>query len=164
MKANIVNLIPIFYNIAHAKERATNMAKKDFYTEIDGNKLMAELKKRNLYANEVSEEMGHDRTYISTIVKNGKMHNSDLTLLKYMYNIQKDDIIPIKEEVKNEPAFEKTETNDLVIKGKDFLAGSLEPTEPAPETNTVKPLTFADEFWMKLEETMYNAFWRALSE
>lgn len=140
------------------------MAKSDFYTEIDGNKLMAELKKRNLYANEVSEEMGHDRTYISTIVKNGKMHNSDLTLLKYMYNIQKEDIVPVKE-VKYVPVFEKTETDDLVIKGKDFPAGSLEPTKPIKstfaQTFSIKP-SFDDNFWSKLEETMYNAVRRAL--
>lgn len=137
------------------------MAKSDFYTEIDGERLMNELRKRNILAVQASRDMGHDKSFISSSINNGKMHNSDLTLLKYMYNIRKEDIVPVKE-VKHVPVFEKTEIDDLVTKGKDFPAGSLEPSEPAPETNTVKPLTFADEFWMKLEDTMYNAVRRAL--
>ena len=116
------------------------MAKSDFYTEIDGERLMNELRKRNVAAVDVSMDMGHDRTFISSAISNGKMHNSDVALLKYMLGISKEDILPV-EEVKD-PELE----HDI------------------PFVKNVYELKVPDNFWEKLDETIYNAVRRALEQ
>lgn len=116
------------------------MAKADFYTEIDGERLMNELRKRNIAAADVSLDMGHDRTFIASSINNGKMHNSDITLLKYMLGINKEDIIPV--EVKNS-------TISTIAPGDCAYKYSYEMAVP-------------NDFWEKLDSTIYNAVRRAL--
>ena len=118
------------------------MAKSDFYTEIDGERLMNELRKRNVAAVDVSMDMGHDRTFISSAISNGKMHNSDIALLKYMLGINKEDIIPV--EVKNS-------TISTIAPGDCAYKYSYE-------------LAVPNDFWEKLDSTIYNAVRRALEQ
>lgn len=116
------------------------MAKSDFYTEIDGERLMNELRKRNVLATQASLDMGHDKSFISSSINNGKMHNSDIALLQYMFGIKKEEIIPV--EVKNS-------TISTIAPENGAYSYSYE-------------LAVPDDFWEKLDSTIYNAVRRAL--
>ena len=123
------------------------MAKSDFYTEIDGERLMYELRKRNVLATQASLDMGHDKSFISSSINNGKMHNSDIALLQYMFGIKKEEIIPVE------------------VKKEEIIPVGVKNTTIAPENCAYTysyELAVPNDFWEKLDSTIYNAVRRAL--
>ena len=72
--------------------------------QIDPDKLMKEFEKRNLIKGDVSEEMGHNRNYISDVVRRKTIPRHAVVFLHKNYNIDLKDYGVIQEEKREERA------------------------------------------------------------
>ena len=70
--------------------------------QIDPDKLTKEFKKRNLVKDDVSEEMGHNRNYISDVVRRKTISRHAVVFLHKNYNIELKDYEAVQEEKREE--------------------------------------------------------------
>ena len=70
--------------------------------QIDPDKLTKEFKKRNLVKDDVSEEMGHNRNYISDVVRRKTITGHAVVFLHKNYNIELKDYEAVQEEKREE--------------------------------------------------------------
>lgn len=68
--------------------------------QIDPDKLTKEFEKRNLIKGDVSEEMGHNRNYISDVVRRKTISRHAVVFLHKNYNIELKDYEAVQEEKK----------------------------------------------------------------
>ena len=70
--------------------------------QIDPDKLTKEFEKRNLIKGDVSEEMGHNRNYISDVVRRKTIPRHAVVFLHKNYNIELKDYEAVQEEKREE--------------------------------------------------------------
>ena len=85
--------------------------------KIDPDKLTKEFKKRNLIKGDVSEEMGHNRNYISDVVRRRTIPKHAAVFLHRNYNIELKDYEAVREEKKvDKPKREERAIKDMADK------------------------------------------------
>ena len=85
--------------------------------QIDPDKLTKEFEKRNLIKGDVSEEMGHNRNYISDVVRRKTIPRHAVVFLHKNYNIELKDYEAVQEEKREErPKREERALKDMTDK------------------------------------------------